>query len=279
VTRIGIMLGRLSPPEAGAVQAFPVSSWREEFARARDASLSAIEWIYDAHGEGANPLESDEGLDEMLALSEASGVAVASVCADWLMPNPLVRAGERAREERLERLEWLIGRCARLGAPRLVLPFVDESALAGPEDEDAALDALRRVLPRAEREGVRLDLETSLEPAQYRGFLARIDHELVKVNYDSGNSASLGYRPEEELAAYGERVGSVHVKDRVRGGGTVPLGSGNADLRALFLGLGQLGYDGDFVLQVARGRPGDEVAWAIENRRTVESLLGAGAPA
>jgi hexulose-6-phosphate isomerase len=92
----------------------------------------------------------------------------------------------------------------------------------------------------------------------------------VKVNYDSGNSASLGYRPDEEFAAYGSRIGSVHIKDRQRGGGTVPLGSGDADLPAVFAGLKALGYRGDLILQVARGAVGDEVAWASANRAFVQ---------
>jgi hexulose-6-phosphate isomerase len=271
------MLGRLSPPETDGVQAFPTTGWRSEFGKARDASLATIEWIYDVHGEGANPIETDQGIAELHSLSDANGVPVGSLCADWLMPNRLVRVKQVERDERLERLRWLIDRCARLGAARVVLPFVDDSALANAKDEDDAIDALQRVLPDAERAGIELHLETSLGPSQYRHFLARIDHELIKVNYDSGNSASLGYNPEEELAAYGERVGSVHVKDRVRGGGTVPLGTGAANLAALFDALGRLAYKGDFILQVARGRQGDEVAWAIESRRTVESLL-AGAP-
>jgi hexulose-6-phosphate isomerase len=92
------------------------------------------------------------------------------------------------------------------------------------------------------------------------------------VNYDSGNSASLGYRPRDEFAAYGARVGSVHIKDRRRGGGTVPLGTGDTDFPALFDCLRAAGYRGDFILQAARGRPGDEVAWATANRSFVESL-------
>ena len=48
----------------------------------------------------------------------------------------------------------------------------------------------------------------------------------MRVNYDSGNSASLGYRPRDEFAAYGSRVGSVHLKDRRLGAGTAPLGRG-----------------------------------------------------
>ena len=35
---IGIMQGRLSPAEAGRLQAFPFASWEEEFHRARFAA-------------------------------------------------------------------------------------------------------------------------------------------------------------------------------------------------------------------------------------------------
>ncbi len=96
---------------------------------------------------------------------------------------------------------------------------------------------------------------------------------MVKVNYDSGNSASLGYRPDDEFAAYGARVGSVHIKDRVRAAATVPLGTGDADFDALFDAC-EIGYDGDFVLQVARGSAGDEVAWARANREFVRRATG-----
>ncbi len=93
------------------------------------------------------------------------------------------------------------------------------------------------------------------------------------MNYDSGNSASLGYNVAEELAAYGQRLGSVHIKDRVKGGAIVPLGTGDADLPALFSVLDGLRYEGDFVLQVARGADGREVEWASQNRQFVARQL------
>ncbi len=62
------------------------------------------------------------------------------------------------------------------------------------------------------------------------------------------------------------RIGSVHIKDRVNGGSTVPLGSGDADLPTLLAGLARLRYQGDYVLQVARGADGHEVEWARHNR-------------
>jgi L-ribulose-5-phosphate 3-epimerase len=273
VTRIGIMQGRLCPPETDAIQAFPVAGWRDEPARAAEAGLATIEWIYDVHGEGANPIEDDVSLDDLKRLAAENGVAIDSVCADWFMARRLVRTGGLELEGRVDRLRWLLGRCARLGATRIVLPFVDDSALLDADDEQRLVDVLGRVLADAEAAAVEVHLETALGPGEYRALLDRLDHTLVKVNYDSGNSASLGFHPTEELAAYGDRIGSVHVKDRVRGGGTVPLGEGDADLPALFHGLRQLGYDGDIVMQVARGVPGDEVEWAIHNRSVIEALL------
>jgi hexulose-6-phosphate isomerase len=88
---------------------------------------------------------------------------------------------------------------------------------------------------------------------------------MLKVNYDTGNSGSLGYRPTEEFAAYGSRIGSVHVKDRILGGGSVPLGNGSTDFPTVFEGLRKVDYCGDFTLQAARGQPGDEVKWARKN--------------
>ena len=100
-----------------------------------------------------------------------------------------------------------------------------------------------------------------MAPQAFRELLDLLDHPLVKVNYDAGNSASLGYRPEDEFAAYGARVGSVHIKDRRLGATTVPLGQGDTDFPSLREQLIQYDYRGDFVLQVARGEAGDEPRW------------------
>ena len=235
------MQGRLVPPAGGRIQAFPRENWAEEFPRAAAAGLDAIEWIFDCYGEGANPIETLEGLSRLRRLAGEHGVAVRSLCADYFMERPLACAAEGERTERLGTLAWLLGQCAALGVGRVVLPFVDESSMRTPEQQSVVSDLLRRAVPAAERAGVELHLETDLNPEDFRHFLSLVRHPMVKVNYDSGNSASLGYDPREEFGAYGERVGSVHIKDRVRGGSTVPLGTGDTDFEALFAGLRGLG--------------------------------------
>ena len=50
---------------------------------------------------------------------------------------------------------------------------------------------------------------------------------------------------------------NVHIKDRVRGGTTVPLGTGAADLPRAMKRLRASGYRGRYILQTARAADGD----------------------
>jgi hexulose-6-phosphate isomerase len=263
------MQGRLlAPSDPTRIQSFPRDSWDAEFARAAEARLDCIEWIYDSHGRDVNPIVTDSGISRMHALQRDTGVAVTSLVADYYMEH-LLTANETIERD----LEWLIGRCAVAGIRRVVLPFVDASSIRDETGRIEVMRALRRALSTAERHNVEIHLETDLAPLPFAELLRELDHPLVRVNYDSGNSASLGFDVVQEFAAYGRRVGSVHIKDRVRGGTTVPLGQGNAHFEQVFSELATIGYNGDLILQVARGPAGEEVEWAEANRRFVESYV------
>jgi len=267
--RIGTMQGRLLSPVAGRIQCFPRGKWQDEFFKAADAGLDCIEWIYDEYGSDANPLATDPGIEQILNLSRASGISVLSLCADYFMDRPLVRASPTELETRTMVLLWLLSRCERAGIRRIVLPFVDDARIETTTEFNDVVRLLEVLLVRAERHGVEIHLETSLKPEVFAELLGRLSHPLLKANYDSGNSASLGYNPEAEFAAYGHRVGSVHIKDRVLGARTVPLGNGNADFSKVFACLRTVSYAGDFILQAARGEPGKEVEWSRHNREFV----------
>lgn len=255
------MQGRLGAPEGGRFQSFPREGWMREIANAHEAGLRGIEWIYDLYGEGANPLETAEGRVQLRETLEAHGVSVVSICADYFMDRPLLRCSEAEHQSLLERLQWLLAICPELGVTRVVLPFVDASSMRTEQEREQVVAALTKVLPDAERHGVELHLETDLGPEDFAAFLVHLENPLVWVNYDAGNSASLGFRPADEFAAYGPRIGSFHIKDRRLGSTTVPLGLGDADFAELLEQLQRYQYRGDFVLQVARGEPGDEVQW------------------
>jgi L-ribulose-5-phosphate 3-epimerase len=268
---IGIMQGRLSPPVGGAIQAFPAAHWADEFPAAEGASLCCIEWIYDIDGDDVNPICTDAGAARLKALQEQHGVKVESLCADYFMPQPLLKGPEADRAARREKLLWLLRRAAQLDIQRVVLPFVDPSKIENETEGRALAGLLSGVIQEAGPGIPEIHLETSLPPAAFAELMSWIDQPRVRINYDSGNSSSLGYDADEEFAAYGPLIGSVHIKDRLLGGSTVPLGTGNADFPKLLRNLEQSAYPGPVILQVARSQPGEETLWAIENRRIVES--------
>jgi hexulose-6-phosphate isomerase len=270
---IGIMQGRLLSPIGGRIQSFPVNIWAEEFARAQTAGLDCIEWIYEAGTDSANPLRNDEGVAEMQRQATAHSVAVWSICADYYMTERLISDGGTTVETVRDHLEWLIGRAGALGARYMVLPFVDSSSLRSVQERQALPVLLRSVLPAAERFSVELHLETDMQPGQLVTILDDVNHPLVRANYDIGNSASLGHDPAEELTLLRSWLGSVHVKDRVRGGSTVPLGTGSADLPTCFRLIHAADFKGPFILQVARQDGLSEVDWAVQNRQFVEAQM------
>jgi L-ribulose-5-phosphate 3-epimerase len=261
----GIMQGRLVPPEAGRIQAFPCTRWHDEFPNAKAAGIDYIEWIVDAFGEHVNPIFSETGLIEFDTMKRQHGIATPALCADWFVDYPLLRCTPDECAKRELFLHRLLPIAKRIGADHIVLPFVDISRIESEKDKQLIVDILTNAAPIAQANGVELHLETDLSGPDFASLLERIPHSFVKANYDSGNSSGLGYKAIEEFAAYGDRIGSVHIKDRRSkfDGGivTMPLGQGSADFADVFASLNRIGYDRGLTLQVARGKDGDEVDW------------------
>lgn len=266
---IGIIQGRLLPPIDGRIQCFPAECWREEFPRAVAAGVDLIEWIYEIHGADLNPISTDDGIAELRILSEKHGIAVRSLCADYFMDRPLLSYPG----EGLEKLSWLLERCYRVGIKRIILPFVDVSKIRDKDSEDFLVDLLLPMTASAQALGIELHLETDLTPVRFFSLMNRLPESVFKINYDSGNSASHGYNVEDEFAVYGSRIGSLHIKDRVLGGGTVPLGTGNTDFKGLRSALESIDYCDDVILQVARSEADQEIEWIREVRFKVIKIL------
>jgi L-ribulose-5-phosphate 3-epimerase len=264
-TQFGIMQGRLVPPDEGRFQSFPRRRWRDEFPNAVAAGIDYIEWIVDAYGADVNPILSAQGLSELDALKRQYSIATPAICADWFMDYPLLRCTPAERIEREQFLHRLFPIARKIGADHIVLPFVDISRIETEEDKQILVEIMTAAAPIAQSNGVELHLETDLGPSDFAALLERLPHPYIKANFDSGNSSGLGYIASQELAAYGDRIGSVHIKDRrskfAGGIATMPLGEGSADFADVFQSMKRIGYDRGLTLQVARGDDGDEVNW------------------
>jgi L-ribulose-5-phosphate 3-epimerase len=270
------MQGRLSGLVDGKIQAFPWSQWRQEFPLARERGFSLMEWTLDQERLYENPLLTAAGQQEVRDLCSAHRVRVHSLTGDCFMQAPFFKAWGAERARLLQDLNNILDACAAVGIRQVVFPLVDNGSI---ENEAQGEDLRAGLLPlagplRAKR--MQIVFESDFPPACLAQFIALFPADAFGINYDIGNSAALGHDPVEELAACGARILNVHVKDRVRGGTTVPLGKGNADFATVFRLLAQMRYPGVFILQTARAADGDH-AGALERYRdmVVDWMLAA----
>jgi len=258
MTRIGIMQGRLLPPVNNTIQAFPSKGWQKEFPLARTLGLDCIEFVFDGDDYASHPLMTKEGLREIQKLVREYDVRVLSVCADYFMKHPLHWGSPEEKLARVKIAHDLIRNCAMLDVGNIIIPCVDNSRLQNGAEMMEFKLKLGECLPVAEECSINLALETDLGPEAFAGLMQDINHEYLKINYDTGNSASLGYNPTVEFESYGSWITDVHIKDRVYGGTTVPLGEGDVDFPQVFSLLHHMNYNGIFILQTARKQPGRE---------------------
>ena len=252
----GVMQGRLLPKYMGRYQAHPVGYWQEEFKLAAEIGLNCIEFILDYDQAINNPLLTNEGISKIRRTVIDTGIEVKSVCADYFMEAPLHSLDSQQAQKSKQTLKQLLESADKLGISDLVIPCVDNSSLKNRYHQTLLQNQLEQIIPRAEFLGLNLALETDLDPVQFKTLLNQLDSPRVTVNYDIGNSASLGYIPAEELSAYGERISDVHVKDRAFGGGSVILGKGSANIPEFFELLEPYKYNGLIIMQAYRDEEG-----------------------
>jgi L-ribulose-5-phosphate 3-epimerase len=271
---IGFMQGRLSPLIDGKIQAFPWNFWKEEFALAAGIGVDCMEWTLDHDRIFENPLMTAPGRALIAALRAAHGIEIPSLTGDFCMQAPFWKAIGRERLELVGIFEKVLLGCAAAGIGLLVVPLVDNGAL----DSVAGRELLERQLfafqPLLREHGLRIAFESDLPPVALAAFIDGFPAELFGINYDIGNSASLGWNPAEEIACLGPRIINVHVKDRVLGGTTVALGTGAADLPQVFGLLCAARYGGNYILQTARAADGAHLETIDRYRQFVAGQIG-----
>jgi hexulose-6-phosphate isomerase len=255
--RIGFMQGRLSALVDGKIQAFPWDEWREELPRAKALGIGRMEWTIDQERLHENPLNTESGRGAIARLARGNAIQIGSLTGDCFMQAPFWKAGGETQQTLIADLDLVIASCAALRIEFVVIPLVDNGRIEAPEQSDVLLRTLLDRAALLSRQGIKIVFESDLSPVELAQFIAQFPPEVFGINYDIGNSAALGFDCSEEIAAYAPRILNVHVKDRLRGGTTVPLGSGAADLAKAIRLIEQSGYSGQYILQTARAADGD----------------------
>lgn len=262
MTRFGIMQGRLSA--AGPrPQSFPWATWREEFAAARACGFDGLEWLLTGDRFDENPLWTSA--DRIRRCGFESGVPVASICADCFIEWPTS----------IELLTRIVDAAASIGADTIVVPWLAAGACSA-DDFRRRMRVLVPAVDRAADRGVRIAIECDLPAAVLVALVDEGSRSNLGICFDTGNAAALGRDPASELRTLAHRVLAVHIKDRVRGGGSVPLGHGEVSFAPLADAIAALDYRAPLILETPR--QADPLASARDQLAFLRRYLTAASP-
>ena len=242
------MCGRLSKQIGNEIQAFPFQEWQKEFKNAKESGFSSIEWIFDTN---PNPITNEEGINKMSDLIKKSNITINSVCCDYFMKKQLFGKNPIEIEKNFDILKKIVESSKKLGITNIEIPLVDSSSLRSEEDEKQFVEVIKKIIPLLNK-NMQIVLETDLPPKKFRELIESFDNNKIKANYDTGNSAALGYDMEEEFKEIGKYFANIHIKDRKFQGNTVPLGDGDVNFELFFDKLSKIEYNGELIIQGAR---------------------------
>ena len=253
----GIMQGRLLPKYLGKYQAHPFGYWEDEFKIASKLGFNCIEFILDLDKADLNPLLSSSGLKSILKHSKNNNILIKSICADYFMDSPIFIEDETIRNKNFNVLKKLIKNSAIIGVEDIIIPLVDNSSVLGnSKKKNIVIRFIKEICGQIEGNKLNISLETDLPAKEFLNFVSDINEPQVKINYDTGNSVSLGYDFREELDLYGHLITNIHLKDRKFKQGSVQLGLGDCNFKLFFKYLSTRNFKGIFILQAFRGEDG-----------------------
>ena len=248
----GIMQGRLSKIIGKKIQAFPERNWKSEFLKANRLGLKSIEWTLDYKNFEKNPIFSKKGQTKIKELSKKYSIKVNSLTGDCFMQKPFWK--NKYNQKLIIDLTKVIKSCGILGIKFIVIPLVDNGSIQSNQDKKNLLKSCNKIIKYLRNSNVKLVFESDFSPKKLGNLIKKFNTNYFGINYDVGNSASLGYDIDEEFKYYGKYIFNIHVKDRLKNGSTIRLGSGNANFEKLFYNLKKMKYRNNLILQTARSK-------------------------
>lgn len=255
LSRFAIMQGRLSPMINNMIQSFPFGYWEKEIDLVKKLNLSKLEWTVDQFLIDSNPINTLTKKNFKKILN-SNGIKVNSLTGDFIMQSPYYKCKNNLVDTLHFQFLKILKNMNKFGIKIFVFPIVDN----GYPSNSIEINNLINFFKIYEKDIKRLNLifafESGFSPIKTIKLLNKLNKygDYFYLNYDIGNSASMGFDPSEEFDYYNEYIKNIHIKDRKYRGPTVPLGRGDVDFKLLIKQFEKYDYNYDFTFQVSRAR-------------------------
>ncbi len=215
------------------------------FADMSYAGMEAIELMHTA-------LLADDAVQRIGRLSEKHGLPVLGTSFGGSMWD------RTKHDEILRQAETVITRLAELGGRTLGTSVGHVSGMKTPQHFDAQADVLGKIIAVCQANDVVLNLHNHTYEVEnglhdLKGTLERLPH--VKLGPDLNWLVRGGVDPVRFIRAYGERIVFLHLRDqKADGKWCEAMGEGAMDYKAIGKALGDTGFQGDAVIELAHER-------------------------
>jgi len=235
---------------------------RQALELCKDAGFEGVELNFDEKGE-ISPEASDRDLHAIGQMVRAIGLQISGLCSFLFWPYSLTHEDPKKRQRGLELAFQMIRACKALGTENLLVvpgsvyaPWVPDAPPV-PFDvcERRAKEAIRQLLPEAEKAGVYLNIENIFvngflhSPQEMIQFVDSFQSDRVRVHFDTGNIMQYHF-PEHWIRLLGRRIQNVHLKEASKKVNEFnlntfrPLLDGSTNWPAVLEALDQIGYRG-----------------------------------
>ena len=210
----GVMQGRLSKKIGKKIQAFPEKNWKFEFHKAKKLGLKKIEWTLDHKDLNKNPIFTKSGQLEIKKLSKKHLIKIDSLTGDCFMQKPFWKI--KNNKKLIDDLIKIIYFSKKIGVKFIVIPLVDNGSIENIYQEKKLIKICKQIKKKLKIYGVKIVFESDFNPVKLEKFIKKFDKNFFGINYDIGNSASMGFDLDTEFKNYGKYIYNIHIKDRLK---------------------------------------------------------------
>jgi hexulose-6-phosphate isomerase len=254
---LGVLQGRLSKSVDNKIQEFPHSTWKKEFEYLSDLNLVGIEWLITPANNFDNPFFNEKNLP----------TNILSVCVDTMV-NPLFY--EKSFLEK--NLTPILNRMYELEIKKIIIPLLEDSDITDYNIKSLFLERILNVSNKFKEIDFCFEFECNKEIVY--DFVN--NDEKFYITYDTGNFTSF-YKEKinhiDLIKYFGNKIKNVHIKDRTYYGKTKELGLGNTNFKDIFIGLKDINYNENLILQLAREVEGNEFSYLKNSIKKIKNLI------
>jgi len=265
--KLGIMQGRLVDSEKkNRIQFFPSKNWHKEILFMKLVDLKILEWTINSENIGINHFYNKKKNLELIKFLKHTSIKIPSVTCDFFMQKPFFK--KIKYKKTISDLKKVIKLSKNVGTKLIVLPLVDNASIENSDHEKKFIKEIKKISKLLSNDQ-KIIFEIDYPPKKIMEFMSQLNSKFG-INYDTGNSASMGYSFSDEKK-YFKFVKNIHIKDRTFKGKSVRLGKGHFKFDEFFRFIKKIRYKGNLILQTARSK--NHIREILINKKFVEKYL------